>query len=60
MSRRVKGDGLCGKVAAGVGGDAGRLGSFQGRNLQDAPAFLEAVPFAAGSVEQRRGTWFLV
>lgn len=41
MSRRVKGDGLCGKVAAGVGGDAGRLGSFQGRNLQDAPASLK-------------------
>lgn len=41
MSCHVKGDGLCGKAAAGVGGDAGQLGSFQGRNLQDVPASLK-------------------
>lgn len=51
MSRRVKGDGLCGKVAAGVGGDAGRLGSFQGRNLQDAPASLKRLSLL------RQGLW---
>lgn len=38
MSCHMKGDGLCGKVAAGVGGDAGQFGSFWGRNLRDAPA----------------------
>lgn len=54
MSCHMKGYRLCHKVATGVGGDAGQLGSFQGRDLQDAPAAV-AVPFVSRSMEQRKG-----
>lgn len=38
MSCYVEGDRHCGRVATGVGGDAGQFGFFRGRSLQDAPA----------------------
>lgn len=50
----MKGYRLCHEVATGVGGDAGQLGSFQGRDLQDAPAAV-SVPFVSRSMEQRKG-----